>query len=111
MPKPIPASAKSLLTASFIADRRSLERTSARAMTGSTLTREDNRRIAAISAAGKAARYRRGFVVTGGSRITGSCSGCEKLFVRVRGIKGAGGPGTDGGTIKSGSRKYMHLVR
>jgi hypothetical protein len=55
-------------------------------------------------------RNKRGFVVTGGSRMTGSCSGCEKLLVRARGMSGAGGPGTEGGTIWSGSKKYIHLA-
>ena len=44
-------------------------------------------------------------MVTGGSKMTGSWSGCVKLLVRVRGMSGAGGAGTDGGTIWSGSRK------
>jgi hypothetical protein len=49
-----------------------------------------------------------GFVVTGSSRMTGSCSGWEKLFVRALGTGGAGGR-TEGGTMVSGSKKYMHL--
>lgn len=105
MPKPIPASARSRRIASLTAARRSLESVSARAMTGRTLTRPERRRIAAMSAGGSVGRASRGFVVTGGSRMTGSWSGCEKLFVRVRGMSGTCGPGTDGGTIWSGSRK------
>ena len=69
------------------------------------MTRPDRRRIAAMSAGGRVGRASRGLVVTGGSKITGSWSGWEKLFVRVRGMSGAGGAGTDGGTIWSGSRK------
>lgn len=41
--------------------------------------------------------------------MTGSCSGWEKLFARGLGTGGAGAPGIDGGTIWSGSKKYMHL--
>jgi hypothetical protein len=48
-----------------------------------------------------------GFVVSGGSRITGSGS---KLFARALEAGGAGGPGAGGGTMSSGSKKYMHLV-
>jgi hypothetical protein len=62
-----------------------------------------------ISTAGKVGLSNRGLVVKGGSRITGSFSVCEKLPVRALGTRGAGGPGTDGGTISSGSRKYIHL--
>lgn len=43
--------------------------------------------------------------------MTGSGSVTEKLLPRVRETKGAGGPGTEGGTITSGSKKYIHLVR
>lgn len=43
--------------------------------------------------------------------MTGSGSVTEKLLPRVRVTKGAGGPGTEGGTIMSGSKKYIHLVR
>lgn len=50
-----------------------------------------------------------GFVVTGGSRMTGSVSVWEKLLVRALETRGAGGPGTEGGTIMSGSKKYIHL--
>ena len=74
-------------------------------MTGRTFTRVDKRRIVVISAAGKVARVNKGFVATGGSRMTGSCSGWEKLFARVLGTGGAGAPGIDGGTIWSGSKK------
>jgi hypothetical protein len=110
MPKPIPASAKSRRMAIFTAVKRSFVNVSARAMTGSTLTLEERRRMVAISAVGKVGRHKRGLVVTGGSRITGSGSCWLKLFVRARGTSGAGGPGTEGGTISSGSRKYMHLT-
>lgn len=51
-----------------------------------------------------------GFVVTGGSRMTGSASVWEKLLVRVLETRGTGGPGTEGGTIMSGSKKYIHLM-
>lgn len=74
-------------------------------MTGRTLTLADNRRMVAISAAGSAGRNIKGLVVTGGSKITGSCSGWEKLLVRVLGTGGAGGRETEGGTMVSGSRK------
>lgn len=73
-------------------------------MTGSTFTRAERRRIVFISANGRVGRQRIGFVVTGGSRMTGgSRSGWEKLLLRVRGTRGTGG-GTggvvaDGGTI------------
>lgn len=50
-------------------------------------------------------------MVTGGSRMTGSGSVCEKLLVRARGTSGAGGAGAHGGTITSGSKKYIHLDR
>lgn len=105
IPNPIPASARSLRMASLTAANRSFDKVSALAITGSTLTRPDRRRIAAMSAGGRVGRARRGFVVTGGSKMTGSWSGWEKLLVRVRGMSGAGGAGTDGGTIWSGSRK------
>ena len=78
-------------------------------MTGSTLTRADSLLIVFISAAGRVGRHRMGFVVTGGSRMTGSASGWEKLFVRALDTRGAGGAGAEGGTIKSGSKKYMQL--
>jgi len=58
-----------------------------------------------ISAGGKVGLQRSGLVVTGGSRITGSASGCVKLFVRARGTTGTGGPGTAGGRMSSGSKK------
>lgn len=61
-----------------------------------------------MSAAGRVGRTMEGFVVTGSSRMTGSCSGWEKLFVRALGTGGAGGR-TEGGTMVSGSKKYMHL--
>lgn len=79
-------------------------------MTGRTLTRADKRRIMLICAGRRVGRRKSGFVVTGGSRITGSGSGCEKLLVRARGTSGAGGAGTGGGTMSSGSKKYMHLA-
>lgn len=47
-------------------------------------------------------------MVKGGSRITGSFSVWEKLLVWALETKGADGAGT-GGTIWSGSRKYIHL--
>jgi hypothetical protein len=50
IPNPIPASARSRLTAIFMAAIRSLVRVSARAMTGKTLTREERVRIMLISA-------------------------------------------------------------
>lgn len=105
IPKPMPASAKSLRIATLTAANRSFDKISALAITGRTLTRPESRRIAAMSAWGRVGLARRGFVVTGGSRITGSWSGCEKLLVRVREMSGAGGAGTEGGTIWSGSRK------
>jgi len=49
IPNPIPASAKSRLTAIFMADSRSLVRVSARAMTGKTFTRDERVRITLIS--------------------------------------------------------------
>lgn len=80
IPNPIPASAKSRRMASFTAARRSLDKRSARAMTGRTLTRAESRRMVLISAPGSV-----GLVcnATGGSKMTGSCSSWEKLFVRV----------------------------
>lgn len=44
-------------------------------MTGRTLTLADRRLMVVMSAAGRAGRNMRGFVVTGGSRMTGSRSG------------------------------------
>jgi hypothetical protein len=61
--------------------------------------------MVAMSAAGRVGRNIKGLVVTGGSKITGSCSGWEKLLVRVLGTSGAGGLEPGGGTIASGSRK------
>jgi len=72
IPNPIPASARSLRMASLTAANRSFDKVSALAITGSTLTRPDSRRIAAMSACGRVGLARRGLVVTGGSRITGS---------------------------------------
>lgn len=71
---------------------------SAHAITGSTLTRAESRLIAAMSAGGSVGRHRRGLVVTGGSSITGSGSGLDRLSVRARGT-GAGGAETEGGTM------------
>lgn len=74
-------------------------------MTGRTFTLADRRRIVVISAAGRDGRHIRGLDVTGGSKITGSWSGWEKLLLRVLGTKGAGGRETGGGRILSGSKK------
>lgn len=109
MPKPIPASARSRRTAIRMAARRSLVSVSARATTGSTLTRAERRRMIFVWVFGSVGgRHNRGFVVRGGSRMTGSGSGLEKLLARARGARGA--DGTDWGTMSSGSKKYMHLV-
>ena len=62
-----------------------------------------------ISTAGRVGRQRIGLVVTGGSSMTGSVSVWEKLLVRALETRGAGGPGTEGGTIMSGSKKYIQL--
>ena len=43
--------------------------------------------------------------------MTGSGSVTEKLLPRVRETNGTGGPGAEGGTMTSGSKKYIHLVR
>lgn len=112
IPNPIPAEAKSRLMATLMAARRSLESMSALAITGRTLTRADKRLMVVMSDGGSDGRHKSGMLVTGGSRMTGSTSDWwEKLFVRARGTSGAGGPGTDGGTMSSGSRKYIHLRR
>ena len=105
IPNPIPASAKSRRMAIFMAASRSLVSVSAREMTGKTLTREDSLRITLISACGRTGRRRRGLVVTGGSRMTGSASGWDTLLVCVRGRRGTGGRMAEGGIILSGSKK------
>lgn len=55
--------------------------------------------MVAMSAAGRVGLHSIGFVVTGGSRKTGSASGADWLVLCVCDTRGAGGADTDGGTM------------
>lgn len=93
---------------------RSFVNVSAQATTGSTLTRAESFRMVVMSTEGRVGRQMAELVGTGGSKITveSMSPGLDTLFVRARGTAGGrGGEETDGGTISSGSRKYMHLKR